>query len=1169
MNHLAPPAATTAAQSAFGCDDLLLALRAAGVAVSSLDLGTGVGVTSPEWADVIGLPPDPDEQTFAAFLDRVHPDDRERVAALHADPQAVAAGLDFEFRVNHPTRGERWIHSRSLAVGGREDGARRLVGIAQDITERKRTEQALRASEARQAFLLKLSDGLRPLNEPSALLDLACRVLGEQLAAARVNYAEVDGEEYVVAREYREDGLPSMVGRYPIASFRSAEREAFEAGRTVAVADILTESSLSAGEAAAYGALGVRAFVSVPLVKAGRLVAALSVIRSRPGAWQPDEVALVEEVAERTWAAMERIRAEDALRESDERQTFLLQLNDALRPLADPAEIERTASRLLVEYVGAHRAIYLEIEGDTASGTAVIRGQYARGVPEFPSRFPFADYAQGFPEALLQSHETIVVHDTAGDARLEESVRAAWLGTDVAAVIAVSLIKQGRMVAAFGLHHAEPRQWTPLEIQLVEAVADRTWAVVERARAEAQLRESEERQAFLLRLSDALRPLADPIAVQDTAARVLGEHLGASRASYAEVEADDAHFLVHRDYTDGVPSYAGRYLLDSFGPGFVADLRAGLTVTLVDAERDSRVGEAERAVLAAGTIRAFIGVPLLKGGRLAAVFSLHHPAPHEWSATEVALVEEIAERTWAAVERARVEAALRESETRFRTFAEYATDTLWIADAASGRLEYISPAFDRMWGESRDAVMADLDRWIALLHPEDRAEGSQGMRRVVTGEVSHLIKEFRIVRPTDGAIRWILDTGFAIHDAAGAVTRVGGIAQDITERKMAEAAMRESEERYRLIVERATDYAIFDADAERRIETWTPGAAAVFGWSAEEAIGQSTTITFVPEDQAAGVPEQEVAAARDEGMVPNVRWHQRKDGSRVFIEGATYARRGPDGAFQGVFKVGQDVTARLLAEEARQEEDAARREEEASLRDELAAQVAAAAAEARALTRRLLTIQEEERRHLARELHDEIGQVLTGLNFQLAAAAGRGGTAALAEASATVRALTDQVRQLSMDLRPAVLDSFGLLAAVQLHIERFQTQTGIAVHLRHHGVERRFAPDVEIAAYRVVQEALTNVARHAETDLATVQLYADGALTLVIRDSGRGFDPARASRASGLGGMRERVELLGGTLEIEAMAGGGTTVAAEIPLKGSGNERSPDGDAGAAGGVVS
>jgi signal transduction histidine kinase len=235
-----------------------------------------------------------------------------------------------------------------------------------------------------------------------------------------------------------------------------------------------------------------------------------------------------------------------------------------------------------------------------------------------------------------------------------------------------------------------------------------------------------------------------------------------------------------------------------------------------------------------------------------------------------------------------------------------------------------------------------------------------------------------------------------------------------------------------------------------------------------------------------------------------------------------------------------DVTVRKRAEERL-------RASEASLQR----RVGEATAELRALSRRLLTVQEEERRHLARELHDEIGQVLTGLSFQIAAARGKQGKAALAEAGTTVQALTEQVRQLSMDLRPAVLDGLGLLPALQWFAERYQTRTGITVDLRHDGLDGRFPPEIEIGAYRVVQEALTNSARHSRIDAVAVQLFADdGTLTVVIRDAGRGFDPLVMSNTSGIGGMRERVELLGGMLEIETAPGRGVIVTAEIPLDG-------------------
>ena len=127
--------------------------------------------------------------------------------------------------------------------------------------------------------------------------------------------------------------------------------------------------------------------------------------------------------------------------------------------------------------------------------------------------------------------------------------------------------------------------------------------------------------------------------------------------------------------------------------------------------------------------------------------------------------------------------------------------------------------------------------------------------------------------------------------------------------------LRASEERFRLTVEAATDYAVFITDDEDRITDWLPGAAAVFGWSAAEVVGQPAAVLFTPEDREAGVPEQEVETARREGSAPDVRWHQRHDGSRVFIDGVVRALHDIQGAPEGFIKIGQDVTARHEAEE--------------------------------------------------------------------------------------------------------------------------------------------------------------------------------------------------------------------------------------------------------------
>lgn len=208
------------------------------------------------------------------------------------------------------------------------------------------------------------------------------------------------------------------------------------------------------------------------------------------------------------------------------------------------------------------------------------------------------------------------------------------------------------------------------------------------------------------------------------------------------------------------------------------------------------------------------------------------------------------------------------------------------------------------------------------------------------------------------------------------------------------------------------------------------------------------------------------------------------------------------------------------------------------------------------LSRRLMEVQEAERRKIALELHDEIGQILTGLKLSLeigsrlpANEAGAG----LDRARGFVNDLMARVRKLSLDLRPAMLDDLGLLPTVLWHIEHYTAQTNVRVNFKHSGLEkRRFAPEVETAAYRLVQEALTNVARHSEATEATVQMSTHRRILLIeVEDAGKGFDVESVfskNETSGLAGMRERAMLLGGQLAVESWPGSGTHLRAELSI---------------------
>ena len=208
-----------------------------------------------------------------------------------------------------------------------------------------------------------------------------------------------------------------------------------------------------------------------------------------------------------------------------------------------------------------------------------------------------------------------------------------------------------------------------------------------------------------------------------------------------------------------------------------------------------------------------------------------------------------------------------------------------------------------------------------------------------------------------------------------------------------------------------------------------------------------------------------------------------------------------------------------------------------------------------ALSRRLLEVQEEERRNVALELYDDIGQSLNALKLLLARQilSTEGELqSALVNLSKLTGETIEQVRQFCLDLRPSMLDDIGLLATLVWDFRRYTERTGVMAHFKHSGLDRMFSSHVNSQVYRVVQEALTNVSRHAAVDSVVVQANVDGEiLHLKIEDKGSGFDMANLhiAKSVGLEGMRERARLLGGSLTIDSAPGQGTRLVLEIPLQ--------------------
>jgi PAS domain S-box-containing protein len=307
-------------------------------------------------------------------------------------------------------------------------------------------------------------------------------------------------------------------------------------------------------------------------------------------------------------------------------------------------------------------------------------------------------------------------------------------------------------------------------------VTARVQAERQHRQAEDALRKSEARQAFLLRLSDALRSIADPSTILATATMTTGEHFGVDQCCYADIRGNE---IVRRGcwvrHGAPIPHRFAFIEVAMAAEGYLAE-RA---VVANDIESDPRITEEERDRLRTAGIAAFVCVALRKE----TAFGVQSTAPRIWTASEVELIREAGDRTQYAVRRARAEAALRDSEARFRQFAEASTDIIWIRNAATLQLEYWNAGFEHGFGDKWDPALGgdNLRNWLDIIVPEDRERLRAILAAVQSGE--RLTIEYRIKRPRDDEIRWIRSTLFPLLDNAGRVQRIGSICHDTTDEK--------------------------------------------------------------------------------------------------------------------------------------------------------------------------------------------------------------------------------------------------------------------------------------------------------------------------------------------------------------------------------------------------
>ncbi|MEV0201660.1 PAS domain S-box protein [Nonomuraea sp. NPDC050691] len=418
--------------------------------------------------------------------------------------------------------------------------------------------------------------------------------------------------------------------------------------------------------------------------------------------------------------------------------------------------------------------------------------------------------------------------------------------------------------------------------------------------------------------------------------------------------------------------------------------------------------------------------------------------------------------------------------------------------------------------------------------PEDVAAGKPARELEVAAAEGRLEDEGWRVR-ADGTRFWANVIITALRDETGRLRGFGKVTRDMTERRTAERALKESEERFRLIVQNVVDYAIFMLDPQGHIASWNAGAERIKGYRAEEIIGRHFSVFYSPEDVAAGKPARELEVAAAEGRLEDEGWRVRADGTRFWANVIITALRDETGRLRGFGKVTRDMTERRTAERALDERS-------------------------RLLTH-LVHAQEMERRRIAWDVHDDTIQsmVAVGMRLQLLADRLEGQDATAARhLNETVSAAIRRLRDLTFRLRPPGLDRGGLVEGLTSYLDQVVTGAGLTYELWHE-LDREPPSETAITIFRICQEALTNVRKHAQAKAVRVSLSSSGHGVLVrVADDGVGVgDPVDILAMSdhfGLIEMRERAEMAGGWWSIRGRPAEGTTVEFWVPALASGGE---------------
>ena len=410
-------------------------------------------------------------------------------------------------------------------------------------------------------------------------------------------------------------------------------------------------------------------------------------------------------------------------------------------------------------------------------------------------------------------------------------------GATESARLAVESAANGKMVRYEPTLRRPSGEFSTLDIALhpVRNAEGGIVLILAEGRDVTDSRLTELRDAFLVRLDDATRPLVDAIGIMRAAAGLLGDHLRVDRCLYVEMEADNETFHVVVNATRGLPDMAGRFNLTSFGEEPARLLRANLPHIVHNAETDPNIADARDAYRGAG-IAALINVSLVKAGRLVAGMAVHHATPRQWLQREVDLLQLVANRCWESIERARVTLALEASERRLRLSQKAGRIGSFEWLLKEDRVVW-SPEQEDLFGLPAGGFEGRLEDWARRVVPDDAARVLDGVKVCLANKREEYEYEFQALLP-DGTLRWLRGQSRFFYDENGVSDRMIGVNIDIHERKLAEIQLLQQWATLDAILSRTSDHAyIFDADC--RFVYGNASALSLWGKSREESVGKT------------------------------------------------------------------------------------------------------------------------------------------------------------------------------------------------------------------------------------------------------------------------------------------------------------------------------------------